>query len=70
VAAAQEERFTRKLTELSDTGCQCLREAKISPEDLDYVVFYEKPLRKLSGLETYLAWRRQDSKFHHGDAGG
>jgi carbamoyltransferase len=35
----------------------CLREAGIQPEDLDYVVFYEKPLLKFERLiETYLAF--------------
>src|SRR5581483_11821377 len=38
----------------------CLREAKIQPEDLDYVVFYDKPLLKFERLlETYLAFAPQ-----------
>jgi carbamoyltransferase len=50
VAAAQEERFSRLKF---DPGmpekaiAYCLREAGLSKADLDYVVFYEKPLRKL-----------------------
>src|SRR6185436_18468306 len=60
VAAAQEERFTRKKHDPSFPALAveyCLREAKISPEDLDYVVFYEKPLRKFERLlETYLGF--------------
>jgi carbamoyltransferase len=60
VAAAQEERFTRKKHDPSfpDLAVQyCLREAKISIENIDYVVFYEKPLRKFERLlETYLAY--------------
>jgi len=35
----------------------CLREAKIQSADLDYIVFYEKPLLKFDRLlETYLAF--------------
>src|SRR5215212_7031954 len=66
VAAAQEERFTRKK---HDSGFPslaigyCLREARITPADLDYVVFYEKPLRKFERLlETYLAFAPQGFK--------
>jgi carbamoyltransferase len=60
VAAAQEERFTRKK---HDAGFPehaveyCLREAGISPADLDLVGFYEKPLVKFDRLiETYAAY--------------
>src|SRR5688572_12058683 len=60
VAAAQEERFTRKK---HDAGFPthavqyCLSEAGISPNDVDYVAFYEKPLRKFERLlETYFAF--------------
>ncbi|MEZ5316501.1 MAG: carbamoyltransferase [Vicinamibacterales bacterium] len=59
-AAAQEERFTRKK---HDEGFPsraieyCLREAGRTPADIDYVVFYEKPIRKFERLlETYLAF--------------
>jgi len=60
VAAAQEERFTRKK---HDAGFPqhaidyCLREGRITPEQLDYVVFYDKPFRKFDRLfETYLGY--------------
>ena len=66
VAAAQEERFTRKK---HDPGfpqhaiAYCLREAGVTPADIDYVVFYEKPFRKFERLiETYLAGNRAASK--------
>ena len=57
VAAAQEERFTRKK---HDPGFPahairyCLREAGLTPGQLDYVAFYEKPFPKFERhLETY-----------------
>lgn len=60
VAAAQEERFTRIKHDASYPAKAveyCLREAAITPESLDYVVFYEKPLLKFDRLlETYLAF--------------
>ena len=60
VAAAQEERFTRiKHDHNFPTNAveYCLREARIEPEDLDYVVFYDKPLQKFDRLlETYIAF--------------
>ena len=49
VAAAEEERFTRKKHDKSfpvHTIAFCLRQAGITAQDLDYVVFYEKPLVK------------------------
>jgi carbamoyltransferase len=59
VAAAQEERFTRKK---HDPGfpahaiAYCLEEAKLTAGQLDYVAFYDKPLTKFERLlETYLA---------------
>jgi carbamoyltransferase len=59
VAAAQEERFTRRK---HDHGFPaqaieyCLAQAGLNPEQLDYVGFYEKPLVKFERLlETYLA---------------
>ena len=58
VAAAQEERFTRKKHDHrypSNAVAYCLREAGISPGDVSYVVFYDKPFRKFERLlETYL----------------
>ena len=60
IAAAQEERFTRKK---HDAGFPlhaiqyCLKEAAISASQIDYVVFYEKPFIKFERLlETYLAF--------------
>src|SRR5690349_5848713 len=60
VAAAQEERFTRKKHD-PDFPAQaidyCLKEAGLSPEELSYVAFYDKPLTKFDRLlETYLAF--------------
>jgi carbamoyltransferase len=60
VAAAQEERFTRKKHDpgFPSLAVQyCLNEAGLTASDLDYIVFYEKPLRKFERLlETYLAF--------------
>jgi carbamoyltransferase len=60
VAAAQEERFTRRK---HDPGFPtaaveyCLEEGGITPQELDYVGFYDKPLLKFERLlETYLAF--------------
>ena len=60
VAAAQEERFTRKKhdSEFPLNAIQfCLREGGLVGADVDHVVFYEKPLPKFERLlETYLAY--------------
>lgn len=60
VAAAQEERFTRVKHDSrfpSHAVDYCLQTAGLPPEQLDYVVFYEKPLLKFERLlETYLAY--------------
>lgn len=60
VAAAQEERFTRKKHDHrfpQQAIDYCLNEAGLSPEDLDYVGFYDKPLSKFERLlETYLTY--------------
>src|SRR4051794_15946212 len=60
VAAAQEERFTRKKHDADFPAravAYCLAESGLSPERIDYVVFYEKPLAKFDRLlETYLAF--------------
>lgn len=60
VAAAQEERFSRKK---HDAGfprsaiAYCLDEAGVHAEDLDYVSFYDKPFLKFERLlETYVAF--------------
>ena len=59
VAAAQEERFSRKKHDaaMPERAIEyCLREANISADDLDFIGFYEKPFRKFDRLmETYLA---------------
>jgi carbamoyltransferase len=59
VAAAQEERFTRRKHDAgfpSHAVAYCLREGGISAGALDYVGFYEKPLLKFDRLlETYAA---------------
>ena len=60
VAAAQEERFTRKKHD-SDYPAQaidyCLSAADISLGDVDYVAFYDKPFLKFERLlETYTAF--------------
>lgn len=63
VAAAQEERFTRKK---HDAGFPrhavryCLREGGVGLSDLHSIVFYDKPLVKFERLlETYLAFAPQ-----------
>jgi carbamoyltransferase len=60
VAAAQEERFTRKKHDASfpsQAAAYCLREAGITAKELDLVGFYEKPLVKFDRLlETYAAY--------------
>ena len=60
VAAAQEERFTRKKHdhEFPVKAIEyCLSEAGIQPEELDYVGFYDKPMLKFERLlETYLSY--------------
>ena len=60
VAAAQEERFSRKKHDHafpSHAINYCLKEGRISPEELDLVGFYDKPFLKFERLlETYLAY--------------
>jgi carbamoyltransferase len=60
VAAAQEERFTRKKHDArfpTEAVRYCLREGGVSLRDLRYVAFYDKPLVKFERLlETYLAF--------------
>ena len=59
VAAAQEERFTRKKHDPSfphNAIASCLAEAGVTMEALDHVVFYDKPFLKFERLlETYIA---------------
>ena len=58
VAAAQEERFTRKKGDSSfptEAVAFCLKQAGIRAQDLDAVAFYDKPLLKFERiLETYM----------------
>ena len=60
IAAAQEERFTREKQDPSfpvNAISYCLKEGKCSLNDIDYVVFYDKPFLKFERLlETYLAF--------------
>jgi len=60
VAAAQEERFTRKKHDPAfpvNAIDYCLAEAGLKPSQFDYVGFYDKPMRKFERLlETYLAY--------------
>src|SRR5437773_11890215 len=60
VAAGQEERVTRIKHDPAFPARaidSCLQEAGLSPDELDYVAFYDKPLTKFERLlETYLAY--------------
>ncbi len=60
VAAAQEERFTRKKHDSHfpiHAAEFCLAKAGVPLTDLDYVVFYDKPFLKFERLlETYIAY--------------
>src|SRR5437879_6405494 len=59
VAAAQEERFSRKKHDPefpAGAVAYCLSEAGLKPGQVTYVVFYDKPLTKFDRLlETYVA---------------
>ena len=67
VAAAQEERFTRKKHDYSfpkHAVDYCLGEAGLRPAELDIVAFYDKPLLKFDRiLETYLAYAPRGYKL-------
>ncbi len=60
VAAAQEERFSRRRHDAAFPAQAiryCLQQAGTSVGELDYLVFYDKPLLKFERLlETYLAY--------------
>jgi carbamoyltransferase len=60
IAAAQEERFTRKKHDSTfpkNAIAYCLYEARLGANEVDYVVFYDKPFLKFERLlETYLAF--------------
>ncbi len=59
IAAAQEERFTRKKHDESfptNSIEYCLKSAKLTAKDIDFVTFYDKPFLKFERLlSTYLA---------------
>jgi carbamoyltransferase len=67
VAAAQEERFTRRKHDHGfprNAVDYCLSEAAIAAEDLDFVAFYDKPLLKFDRiLETYIAYAPRGYKL-------
>jgi carbamoyltransferase len=60
IAAAQEERFTRKKHDPNfptNAIRFCLKQAKVNLNQVDHVVFYDKPFIKFERLvETYLAF--------------
>jgi len=60
ICAAQEERFTRKKHDLSfprNAINACMENSGFSSEDLDFVVFYDKPFIKFERiLETYITY--------------
>ncbi len=60
IAAAQEERFTRKKHDFNfpeNAIKYCLEEGGISGENLDYITFYDKPFIKFERLlQTYLTY--------------
>ncbi len=60
IAAAQEERFTRKKHDQSfpkNAIRYCLEAGRITEKDVDFVSFYEKPFLKFERiLETYLSY--------------
>jgi carbamoyltransferase len=60
IAAAQEERFTRKKNDAAfpDKAISyCLEEAGLNLKDIDFVTFYDKPFLKFERLlETYLSY--------------
>ncbi len=65
MAAAQEERFTRKKHDADFPAHAveyCLETGGITARDLDYVGFYDKPILKFERiLETYLGTRQAAS---------
>jgi carbamoyltransferase len=58
IAAAQEERFSRKKHDPrfpTNAVKYCIKEGKIHPKEIDYIAFYDKPFLKFERiLETYL----------------
>ena len=66
VAAAQEERFTRKKADASfpiNAIQFCIEEQGLTPSDIDYIAFYDKPLLKFDRLiKTYLSFAPQGAQ--------
>ena len=64
VAAAQEDRFTRKKADHNfprNAIAYCMKEAGLTNADLDVVAFYDKPWLKFERLlETYLSSTNDD----------
>ena len=60
IAAAQEERFTRKKHDFDfpkNAVSYCMKEGGINKNEIDYVAFYEKPFLKFERiLDTYVAF--------------
>jgi carbamoyltransferase len=60
VAAAQEERFTRRKHDArfpAHAVSFCLEHSRVAPDEIDFIAFYEKPFLKFERLlETYLAF--------------
>ena len=58
IAAAQEERFTRKKNDADfpiNAAKFCLDAANVNFDEIDYIAFYDKPLLTFDRLlETYL----------------
>src|SRR6516162_9135005 len=69
VAAAQEERFTRKKHDARfprHALAYCLEEGGITLRDIDHVAFYDKPFLKFERLlETYLAFAPRGFRSFH-----
>lgn len=68
VAAAQEERFTRKKHDPNfpkNATAYCLESRGLTIDDIDYVVFYDKPITKFERLlQTYIkVWPRGLKSF-------
>ena len=59
VAAAQEERFTRKKHDHNfpvNAVQYCIAEAGLGPNDLDAVAFYDKPITKFARASWKRTW--------------
>lgn len=65
IAAAQEERFTRKKHDLNipvNAIRYCIEEGKVKEKDIDYVVFYDNPLLTLDRFMKNILAAGMDSK--------